>query len=266
MPCWNGLLCAKTFSIALAWLLLSIAGQGVHFTRGQMSHFGNRDEGETTHYNGLGEFVILGVHDSFTRFEGASTLSVSFFLPPESRSRDQSPQPVQVEGSELIGTSHYYMRSADSLSWEFGRVNTFGPWPTEAVIDQLHIHSDNIGVLASTKTKDGTIIVLPVDVSTGSPINRSYKYAVFFLTGKSLQRLSVSIEEGSGKTVKSNYDAAVCNTHADPDCRVYVAGSTQHVTLDFSGQPNGIYNVHFVGHVPGSNESTSKILTIYHHL
>jgi hypothetical protein len=266
MLCWNELLCAKTLSIGLAGLLLLIAGQGPHFTPGKMSHFGNRDEGETTHNNGLGEFVILGVHDSFPRFEGPSTLSVSFALPPESRSGNQPPPPVQVEAIQLMGTSHYYMKSAESLSWEFGRANTFGPWPTDAVIDQLHIHSDNIGVLVSTRNKDGSVVVLPADISTGSPVNRSYKYAVFFLTGKSLQRLTVSIEDGSGNTVKSNYDAAACNTHADPDCRVYVAGNTQHVTLDFSGQPNGFYNVHFVGHVPGSTETTSKILTIYHHL
>jgi hypothetical protein len=230
-----------------------------------MKPFVNRTEGRTVHNDGHSSFTILGVHRTFAPFSNNQTIHVRFFVPSLSSSPQQGTS-VLVEACELIDSFHYYMRSNDDIKWSYGALNIFEPWPTHDVIDKLGIDSGNLGVIATITTPGKPPLFLPVDVFTDHPVASDHSYTIHFITGRALQSVDVAVMDKSEKAAKPSSVAASCNTAADPGCKIYAAGSTQELRVDFSSLPAGEYHVRIVGHLPGSFETpTPADVAIYHH-
>jgi len=203
----------------------------------------------------------IAVHRNFTTFSRNANLNVRFFLP---RLAGNPKKNVFVEAVELQDSFHYFMQSKGS-TWNDDSWNIFANWPTKDVIDLLDLHADNVGVLAGYQVENGRQVYLPVDVyQNGGQIPR-HPYAFYFVTGKDLQSLDVSVTNTADAGISSLQRTLQCRRNFNRNCRLYAAGSTQELDLDMSSLPAGEYRVKLVGHIPGTSTPTSLDIVIYHH-
>jgi hypothetical protein len=227
-----------------------------------MHTFVNRREGTNVHKDALQDFLLIGLHRNFTKFEPKSTLNVRFFLPKPNANPDRK---IFVEAIELRDSCHYFMTASSSTQWKNGIWNSFGPWPTADVIDQLSLSADNIGVLAGYRDDGDPPVYVPVDVSPNHNKLQSQPYRIHFITGRDLQSLDVSVSSSTGAPVKVTVPIQKCNKNLNRNCKLYAAGSSQSFPLDMSSLPSGEYHVKFLGHVPGSLTPTSLDIMLYHY-
>jgi hypothetical protein len=226
-----------------------------------MKDFGNRFEGTNVHVNALEDFTLLAIHRDFEPVSRNANLNVRFFLPglPDSPKRE-----VFVEAAELQDSSHYFMRSKSSIQWKDGGWNVFRPWPTRDVIDQLDLHVDNLGVLAGYRIASNLPVYLPVDVYQDDEHLAKHTYTFFFVTGKDLQSLEISVTNIKGTEMNLHKPDLKCNKILMPNCKLFAAGSTQAFDLDMSLLPEGEYHLKLVGHVLRTSTPTSLDFTLYH--
>jgi hypothetical protein len=242
-------------------LLVHVLGANSGAQVAGMKDFGNRLEGTTAHQNGLSDFTLIGFHRSFVAFPRNTSLHVRFFVPPV---LDNQKANVWVEAIELEDSFHYYMRSKDTLKWTNGSWNSFEPWSTRDVIDPLGLEPDNIGVLATYQANGHSPIFLPVDVFTTNAPTGKTSYSLHFVTGQALQSIEITVTDASGKRTTVQGTNLSCNKTANPNCKLYAAGSTQDIEIDLFTLPEGIYHVQIIGHVPKSSRVTSLDIPIYH--
>jgi hypothetical protein len=228
----------------------------------QMQNFVNRREGTNVHKDALQDFVLIGLHRNFAKFERKSILKVSFFLPEPGTHPDRK---IFIEATELRDFCHYFMTANASPQWKHGSWNNFGPWPTADIIDQLSINADNIGVLAGYRDGGDPPVYMPVDVSPNHDKIQPQPYRIHFITGRDLQSLDISVSTSSGAPAKISVPIQRCNRALNLNCKLYAAGSSQSLLLDMSSLPSGEYHVQFLGHVPNSLTPTSIDIMLYHH-
>lgn len=226
-----------------------------------MQAFGNRLEGTNIHTNALQDFTLVAIHRSVQAFTPNATLHVRFFLPQMTGDSDRK---VFVEATELQDSFHYFMQAKDSIKWNDGNWNVFGPWPTKDVIDRLGVQSSNVGVRAGYRIANGPPVFLPVDVYQINAQPNTGAYTFYFVSGSDLQSLDVSVTSSKGAAIKALSLQQRCNKAFNPDCKLYAAGSTHAFSLDMSALPRGEYHVRLLGHVPGNLTPTSFDILLYH--
>jgi hypothetical protein len=229
----------------------------------QMNTYPNRHEGTRIQDHALEDFTLLAIHRSSVSFSPHSVLSVRYYL-PSLQDNDQNrllPTALFLQAAELRDWHQYFMSAKTPLAVVPNSYNLFTPWPTQDVIDQLHILPSNLGVLAGYKLS-GRTVYLPVDVYDSSP-TASTSATVYLLTGNDLQKIVITVSDLQGHPVASAKRTITCKTSLDPDCIMYSAGSTVPLTLDFSGLPTSVYEVNVDGHLPGTLKRTSINFLIY---
>ena len=224
-----------------------------------MRNFGNREEGTAVEAHGSEDLALLGLHRDFQSFPKNSELLVRFYLPkilPQGGSRR-----VSLEAREIVDSRHYLMRSKQP-AWSDGEWNSFSPWPTKDVIDQLGLDSSNIAVLASYRDGNTAPVYVPVDVlstSSGTPVKRPYTF--HFETSWNIHSLDKSVTSPDGH--KTVLKADRCNI--SPTCVLYSAASSHSFDVDMKDFPEGVYTIDLLGHLPGTSLTPNLRIRVYHH-
>lgn len=239
------------------WVAASFAPQ----LYAQLRDFNNRIEG-TEIPHGDADMQLLGVLRSSIVFTPASTLHAVFFLPSNSQANAIiDTGQVVVEAREIVPTRNYFMRSK-AAQWRLGSWNDFGPWPTADVIDPQGIQPTNFAIAASYSMSDGSRVYLPVELLASKAPSSTAVYTVQFSTAYELHSLDVTLTSPSG--VVQTLPSAQCPGFAT--CTLFEADSSQSLTIDLQNRAPGIYQVHLVGHVPGSTLHPELSIKIYHQM
>ena len=251
-----GSACATSALLVLAITVKAFQTDG-------MREFPNRREGTTIRQNAADDFKILAVHRGLATFTRNTQLLVHFFTPPTDNPKVPT---INVEACELQDTHHYLMQAKPDPNWKSGQWLTFGPWPTSDVIDRVPVGTGNLGVLTTMLPENaGTPVYLPAEVATPGEHHATAAYTIFFVTGKDLQKLNISVTTQSGTKNTPSTPPQECDTRLNPNCTVYRAGSTQAIDIDFSRMNDGIYHIAFTGTIPRSSVVPSIAFSLYHH-
>jgi hypothetical protein len=238
-----------------------------------LHEFSNRKEGTSIQRDAAIAFSIVGIHRNFEPFPRNSQLMVRFFLPTLAQ---QVKKTVFIQASELRESTHYLMQSKDpsewkKSDWKDNDWNLFGSWETNAVIDVLKLpngenalDASNIGVIGAYHRPHEPLVYLPVDVyRTGDQLTKK-TYTLWFVTGKKLDSLEVSVADAKGVD-KNKTTTLKCNKAIVPGCWLYDADTTQSIEVDLSSLPEGEYHLTLKGTVPGTKNRIVLPVWIYHH-
>lgn len=249
---------------ALLWLCITLfisaaVVWSTDFKEGMRS-FDNRLEGTAVEPHGDEDITLLGVHGGFEHFTQGSNLSVRFYLPKLVSQDKNALNRVFVEAREIVDTKHYSMRSKQ-LNWHEAEWNDFSPWPTKDVIDPLGLDPGNIAVLAGYRDTSRPPIYLPVYVLAGASKPAKSPYTFYFETSWDLHSIEKFVTDPSGRT--SHLTTEECRIF--PNCVLYSAASSHAFEVEMSAQPEGIYDIRLVGHVPNNSLKPTLHFLIYHY-
>ncbi len=218
----------------------------------QLRDFDNRREGQLPAYNGKFDFLCLGIHRTFQKFDRNAKLYVRFPMPDGATN-------LFVNAAELLAAKDYVMEAKKT---KLGPVATFGPWPTSDVIDKLGIQWNNLGVLAGF-TLNGEKVFSPVDVGQTLGSARSL-YTVHFRLGVSIRSLEVTATAKSGNKSLLLYQKS-CDPKRFPGCTLWFDSSVQHATLDMSALPTGVYVIMLDGTLSDATDTHTKTTFLLYH-
>ena len=218
----------------------------------QLREFDNRREGTLPAYNGKFDFLFLGLHRSFQKFDRNAKLYVRFAMPNGATN-------VFVDAAELLAAKDYAMEAKKT---KLGPVCTFGPWPTSDVMDTLGIRWTNLGVLAGF-TLNGEKVFSPVDVgqrlgSTGNV------YTVHFRLGVSIRSLEITATAKSDNKSVLVYQK-FCDSKRFPGCTLWFDSTSQHAPLDMSAFPTGVYVMTFDAALSNTKDDHTKATFLLYH-
>lgn len=223
--------------------------------RGGMKDFDNRKEGTTVELHASGNFVPLGVHRTCDPFEGGAKLYVQFYLPDQGSKRRGN---AYVEAREIMDTHHYLMQSKPG-NWKPGAWNVFGPWPSSDVIEPLGIGPRNIAVLAWYDDTDQERVYLPVDVQSRDRAKGDEQWTLYLETSLDVHSLEKYLVDSSQRRI--NLATEQCTI--SPGCVLFPAASSFAVRIDMSKYKEGVYELHLVGHQPGTSHTAVLPIKIY---
>jgi hypothetical protein len=256
---------SRSLLLKLAYLLASgllLSGASPCQVNG-MRTFANRIEGTTIQKNAKDDFTLISIERSFKPFPPSSILNVRFYLPVLQAGKNVA---VFLEAQELQDSLHYFME-ARNFTWKMGDWNSFKPWPTSDVIDQLGLDSNNIGIRAGYQRGSNPPVFLPVDVAveTANITSSGSLYTSHLITGEILQAINISVFNDSGMPVNLKLPRLGCDVSIAPKCIKYPSGGEVVFDLDFSSLPAGQYHIMLSGDTLNTNEKTSLDIKIYHH-
>jgi hypothetical protein len=206
---------------------------------------GNRFEGHRRVEVAAPAFEAL----SFVRGEpiasrsSPTTLRANFYLPKA--------KPIYIKARELVAV-HFYEMAAKRTDWPVG-ANTFGPWRTSDVIDELGVSLSNIGVLARVGNKragtGGEIAAL----SFSEASSRSSVYEFIFRVKYDVKKATYRVEHiSSGIQAASGLHNQV------------TGGAPVSIRFDLSNAVEGQYLLVLDCLYKGRSGGPQRIFEFYH--
>lgn len=174
-----------------------------------------------------------------------ANLKLSFFLPEK--------KDLYIVAKELT-PKHYYMMRPAETSWAAGW-QEFAPWPTAAVMNQLGIALNELGVLGRVgHDMPGSCEVVPICVFDSTVVDSALEYTLHFKPKVNLKSVRfVLVRERDGERIIDQQMESL-----------FYGGLPFPITLDMAGQAEGYFKLMIVCRLKNRTGRISRTYSFYH--